>query len=84
MSGPMRGQYADLALIAELSHGGVPAVDADPSLRVTRVRVSVTLALPAVGEVPVARLALGTLPPKRGLGGVTQTLASLLVAELIL
>ena len=54
MSGPMRGQYADLALIAELSHGGVPAVDADPSLGMASVRVSITLALPAVGEVPVA------------------------------
>ena len=50
----MRGQNADLALIAELAHGGVPAVDADPSLWVASVRMTITFALPAVGEVPVA------------------------------
>ena len=35
----------DLALLAELPLGVVPAVDALPGLGVTRVRVPVTLAL---------------------------------------
>ena len=47
-----------LALVTELAHGGVPAVYTDPGLWVTSVRVTITLALSAVGEVPVARLTL--------------------------
>ena len=74
----------DLALVAELAHGGVPAVNADPGLWVTRVRVSITLALPAVGEVPVAGLTLRASPTKGGLVSVTLALACLLVTELVL
>ena len=74
----------DLALVAELAHGGVPAVNADPGLGVTRVRVSITLALPAVGEVPVAGLTLVTLPTKGWLLSVALALACVLVAELVL
>ena len=40
----------------------------------TGVRVAVALALPAIGEVPVAGLALVAPPPERGLVRVTQTL----------
>ena len=47
-----------LALVTELAHGGVPAVYADPGLWVTRVRVTIALALSAVGEVPVSRFTL--------------------------
>ena len=74
----------DLALVTELAHGGVPAVDADPGLGVTSVRVTITLALPTVGEVPVSGLTLRAPPAKRGLVSVALALASLLVTKLIL
>lgn len=44
------------------------------NLGMTGVRVAVALALPAIGEVPVAGLALVAPPPERGLVRVTQTL----------
>ena len=75
---------ADDAFVAEVAHGRVTAVVADASLWVARVCVTVALALLAVGEVPVARLALVALPTKRWLECVALTLTRVLVAELIL
>ena len=81
----LRGSVvSDLTLLAEVPHGVVPTVDADPGLRVTSVRVSVTLALPAVGEVPEARLALAAHPAECWLLGVTETIPGVDVTELIL
>ena len=81
----LRGSVVpNLTLLAEVAHGVVPAVDADAGLRVTRVRVSVTLTLPTVGEVPEARLALATLPAECWLHGVTETVPGVDVTELIL
>ena len=75
---------ADLTLLTEVSHGVVLAVVADPGVRVTGVRVSVTLALPAVGEVPEAWLALAAPPAECWLLSVTGTLPGVLVTELVL
>ena len=75
---------ADLAFLTEVSHGVVLAVVADPGVRVTGVRVPVTLALPAVGEVPEAGLALATPPAECWLLSVAGTLAGVLVTELVL
>ena len=75
---------ADLAFLTEVSHGVVLAVVADPGVRVTGVRVSVTLALPAVGEVPEAWLALAAPPAECWLLSVAGTLAGVLVTELVL
>ena len=75
---------ADDAFVTEVAHGRVTAVVADASLWMARVSVTVALALLAVGEVPVARLALVALPTKRWLECVALTLTRVLVAELIL
>ena len=75
---------ADDAFVTEVAHGRVTAVVANAGLRVARVCVTVALALLAVGEVPVAWLALVALPTKRWLECVALTLTGVLVAELIL
>ena len=75
---------ADDAFVTEVAHGRVTAVVANAGLWVARVCVPVALALLAVGEVPVAGLALVALPTKRWLECVTLTLTGVLVAELIL
>ena len=75
---------SNLTFLAEVPHGVVLAVVADPGVRVTGVRVPVTLALPAVGEVPEAGLALATPPAECWLLSVAGTLAGVLVTELVL
>ena len=55
---------ADDTFVTEITHSCIPAVVADASLRVACVCVSVAFALLAVGEVPVAGLALVALPTK--------------------
>ena len=75
---------SNLAFLTEVSHGVVLAVVTDPGVRVTSVRVSVTLALPAVREVPEAGLALAAHPAECWLLGVTGTLPGVLVTELVL
>ena len=67
--------FSYLTLVAELTHGVVSAVDADTSLGVTCVSVTIALALSAVGEVPESWLALVTPPAKCWLRSVTQTLS---------
>ena len=75
---------SNLTFLAEVSHGVVLAVVADPGVGVTGVRVAVTLALPAVGEVPEAWLALAAPPAECWLLSVTGTLPGVLVTELVL
>ena len=75
---------ADDTFVTEVAHSCIPAVVADTSLWVAGVGVPVAFALLAVGEVPVARLALVALPTKRRLECVALTLTRVLVAELIL
>lgn len=75
---------ADDTLVAEVPHGGISAVVALAGGGLAGVRVAITLALATVGEVPVARLALVTLPPKGWLVGVALALAAVLVAEFVL
>ena len=75
---------SNLAFLTEVSHGVVLAVNADPGVGVTGVRVSVTLALPAVREIPEAGLALAAPPAECWLQSVTGTLAGVLVTELVL
>lgn len=75
---------ADDTFVAKVAHSGVPTVVADSSLWVAGVRMPVALALLAVGEVPVARLAFVTLPSKGWLQSVALALPCVLVAELVL
>ena len=75
---------ANDTLVTEVSHGGISAVVTLASSRLAGICVAVALTLATVGEVPVARLALVTLPPKGGLVSVALTLAAVLVAEFIL
>ena len=75
---------ADHAFVTEVAHGRVTAVVANASLWVTRVCMPVTLALLAVGEVPVTGLTLVTLPTKGWLKSVALALTGVLVAELVL
>ena len=75
---------ADDAFVTEVAHGRVPAVVADSSLWMARVRVTVAFALLAVGEVPVAGLTLITLPSKGWLLSVALALPGVSVAELVL
>ena len=81
----LRGSVvSNLALLTEVSHGVVPTVDTDSGLWVAGVRMAVTLALPAVGKVPEAWLALAAPPAKGRLLSVTETVPGIDVAELIL
>ena len=75
---------ADDTFVTEIAHSCIPTVIADASLRVAGVCVSVAFALLAVGEVPVAGLALVALPTKGWLQSVALALACVLVAELVL
>jgi len=74
----------NLTLLTKISNSIVPAVDTVPCLWVAGVSMTITLALLTNGEVPIAWLALVTLPAKCWLLGVTSTLPCLLVTELIL
>ena len=75
---------SNLTILAEVPHGVVLAVVADPGVGVTGVRVAVTLALPAVGEVPEPGFALAAPPAECWLQCVTRTLPGVFVTELVL